>query len=202
MKKRTTTFLCVTIVIVFLPVLRPSVATAGLPIEFTHDGIGEGTLNGVPFGPSDFTITAFGDIGDREEFTNGFFIEHFSAMIEIDGVGSFGILTPTLTFVNQASSRVGFARAPSGLDLLTGPTDPDFALWDMRTSIGPISGNDGRLVQWDLDPQIETTGGILYFFDAEDVPVTFTAEVIPGAPAPLCLLPAAFVLCPRRRRRC
>jgi len=179
-------------------------ATAGLPIEFTHEGIGEGTLNGVPFGPTDFVITAFGDIGDRTEIASGWEIEHLTAMIEIDGVGSFGILTATRTFVNNATQRVGFSRVSGnqGRDLFNGPTHPEFGHWDMTTSIGPLFGDDGSLFQWDRDPVIETTGGILFFFDAEDVPVTFTAEVIPGAPAPLCLLPAAFVLCPRRRRRC
>jgi len=179
-------------------------ATAGLSIEFTHEGIGEGTLNGVPFGPSPFVITAFADTGDRAELPlgDGWFIDHLSAMIEIDGVGAFGILTPTSTWVGNNSRRVGFSHAgPQGRLLLLGPTHPEFGQWDMTTSIGPVFGNDGHLLQWDRDPLIETTGGILFFYDMDDVPVTFTAEVIPGAPAPLCLLPAAFVLCPRRRRR-
>ena len=35
------------------------------PITFTHEGSGSGTLNGVPFGVSDFVITAVGDNDGR-----------------------------------------------------------------------------------------------------------------------------------------
>jgi hypothetical protein len=142
---------------------------------------------------------------DREEIPSGtgWYIDHTSAIIEIVGVGTFGFVTPTRTVVNNAGGgRVGFSHAgPTGPALFTGPTNATFIDWDMTTSIGPISGVDGRLTQWNREPFIETTGGRLILFDEEDVPVTFTAEVTVPGPAPLAMLPLAAVLCPRRRRR-
>jgi len=151
-----------------------SPASAGLPITFVHEGTSRGfLLDDVPYsGSFDFTITAFADVSEREELPsgNGWFIDHLSAMIEIDGVGSFGILTPTRSFVGNASEVVGFAHAgAAGRTLLLGPTHADFRDWDMTTSIGPRSSSNGVLLQWQEDP-LETTGGILIFDDEDGSP--------------------------------
>jgi len=96
-----------------------------------------GTLDGEPF-EATFTITASGDTDDRD--TNGldFWIDHTSASIEIDGVGTFDFVTPTRTFANNDFEVVGFSRAgANGTDLFNGPSHRDFGAWDMLSSIGP-----------------------------------------------------------------
>ena len=147
-----------------------------------------------------FVITAIADTDDRIQDGDVFYIEHLTASIDIDGFGTFDFTTPTLSFVNQGRESVGFSKSfPNARDLFTGPSHPDFASWDMSNSIGPISNDDGRLIQWERDPPIETTGGVLFFDFREDIRVTFTATVIP-APSALALFAVAGLVSRRRKR--
>ena len=58
------------------------------PVTFIHSGSGSGSLEGVPFGVSAFTITASGDTSDRTNLWPGIFsITHDTATIAIDGLG-------------------------------------------------------------------------------------------------------------------
>ena len=149
-------------------------------LMFTHEGNGSGTLAGNPFPASDFVITALGETGDRAPYSSGWFIDHLSASISIDGLGDFDLLTGTRTFVHNGAQTVGFSRAGiGGADLFNGPTDAQFATWDMLGPIGPISGS-GRLLQWTYTPLIDTTGGILKFNNGT-CGATFTAVPAPGA---------------------
>ncbi len=159
------------------------VSPAGaVPISFTHaGGRWSGTLEGVPFFLSEFTITAMGDTDNRESFSDGFFIDHDAASITIAGLGTMTFLTGTRTFVNQSRGLVGFSRSGVwGDDLFNGPTNAAFHSWDMLSSIGPVSGG-GELLQWP-SPAVETNLGTLMFYGIVDLPTTFTAVVpAPGA---------------------
>jgi len=179
------------------------------PITFIHSGSGSGSLAGAPFDVSAFTITATGDTSSR---TSGmlpgiFFIPHDTASIDIDGVGMPIFTEDTLTFVNNGNEVVGFSRP--GSDLFNGPVDPAFAMWDMLSSIGPISGS-GALMQW--APGVQTDLGLLIFNDdgsmfdysTWDIPTTFEAIVnpvpVPGAVVLGALgLGVAGRLCRRRK---
>jgi len=177
-------------------------AAAGPAIMFTHEGDGamSGTLDGVAFDSTSIVISGMGDIDDRTSFGSGFFIEHQSTEISISGLGTFDILTPVGTFVNNNNQIVGFSRSNNGnvdLDLFNGPVNAEFGSWDMTTSIGPHSGS-GNLLQWDADPQIQTSGGILTF-NSMTVDATFPATVLP-APGAVVLLGVAGLITRRRRR--
>lgn len=153
------------------------------PITFIHQGSGSGTLDGQPFGLSDFTITAKGDTDNRESLTAGFFTNHDTASIFIDGIGTFEFVTPTRTFITNAN-LVGFSHSGIlGTDLFSGPLSASLDGWDMLTSIGPVSGN-GSLQQWNLG-NVQTDGGILFFNNGQ-TPATFLA-----IPEPLTILGAA-----------
>ncbi len=186
-----------TLCVLSVLMLANTPAVAGTLI-FTHTGSGSGTLNGVPFGTSDFSLTASVDTSFREPHENGWFIDHATASISIDGLGNLNILTATRTFVNHPRSIVGFSRGgDEGWDLFHGPGDPVFSVWDMLTPIGPIS-EQGELIQWTSTPQIETSGGVL-IFDYSTSSATFQA--LPE-PAMLLLMGAALpVLLKRRRSR-
>lgn len=178
--------------------LASSLAAAA-PITFIHDGSGNGTLDGVAFSAV-FTITATGNTDDRFDLGGGWETVHTSAVINIDGVGSFDFISPTRTFVNNGAQLVGFSRSEgvgNGLDLFNGPNNAAFGTWDMTTSIGPIAGA-GNLLQWGSSPAVETTGGVLYFenflTDAQ-----FTAIVAP-APGALAFLALGGLTATRRRR--
>jgi hypothetical protein len=163
MTKRPTLGACfLTVTVLGLTALTPLTASADL-ITFTHTGdSGSGSIDGNPFSNQAFTITATADTLDIQSFSGGFFIDHATACITIDNVGTFDFVTPTRTFVANDGSIVGFSRAGAGgLDLYNGPVDSAFSSWDMLSSIGPISGATG-LLQWTSLPVI-TDGGQLIF---------------------------------------
>ena len=177
------------------------------PITFIHTGSGSGSLDGVLFDVSEFTITATGDTSNRTSgmFPGIFIIPHDAASIDIVGLGTLTFTEDTETFVNNGNEVVGFGRF---FDLFDGPVDPAFATWDMLSSIGPISGS-GALMQW--APGVQTNLGLLVFdddtdddFTKWDIPTTFQAIVspvpVPGAVVLGTLgLGVAGQLCRRRK---
>jgi hypothetical protein len=133
-----------------------------VPITCTFTGDGSGSLGGVAFADSDFTITTIGDTANRVSFTGGFYIDNGSASIDIVGLGTLNFLTGTRVFVNNSNDTPGFSRAgSSGADLYNGPTSALFSGWDMTTSIGPVAGTM-VLMQW-LSSPVNTDGGQLVF---------------------------------------
>jgi hypothetical protein len=165
-------------------------ATWASPIEFVYTGVGSGTLNGVPFAASNFTITEFADTSNRQSCTLGdcTFIDDTSATITISSLGTFHFLTPTRTVVS--GGVVFFAHAgefgPNLYDLVPDPPALDNYMLD--ASIGPLFAF-GLLNQWTALPLIDTTGGILIFDDTigQDSPGSFQAILVPE-PQPLALL--------------
>ncbi len=152
--------------------------TSAATVTFTHSGSGTGTIGGTPFNNADFSIKSLGNTDDRQGFGSGFFLDHLSSVISIDGLGDFTVITPTRTFVNQNVQVVGYSRAGiGGTDLFNGPNNSAFATWDMLSSIGPIAGS-GRLLQWS-SPSILTSGGQLLFNNETGVSAIFQASVSP-----------------------
>ena len=185
------------LVAVFLLAFAGS-ALAG-PITFIHTGSGSGSLDGETFGSSSFVITATGDTDDATSFGSGWFIDHLSASIAIDGLGTFDFVTATRTFVNNSGGIVGFSRAgQSGADLFNGPLNDVFNAWDMLSSIGPIAGN-GNLLQW-LSSDVFTDEGVLVF-DGGLSDATFEAIVDTPEPTTLALLGLGLVGMGLRRRK-
>lgn len=163
---------------------------AAVPVSFIHTGSASGSLEGTPFDVSAFTFTASGDTGSRVSFSQGFYVDHDAAAIDIAGLGTLTFVTPTLSFVNNTVSGVGFSRA-SGSDLFEGPIDSVFAGWDMLSSIGPISGS-GEVMQWTLSP-VETNLGTLVLDNVRGIPATFEAVVGESlVPAPGAILLGAL----------
>ena len=152
-------------------------------ITMVHSGSGAGTLDGVAFDAA-FTITSIGDTDDRIDLGGGAFsITHLSSEISIDGLGVFDFLISTRTF---SASGIGFGRGPNDSDLLSGPADSPLDTWDMLSSIGPVTGAMSTLQWGPIFGDVETTGGILVFDDAEGLG-TFEAivEGDPGPPNPV-----------------
>jgi hypothetical protein len=118
-------------------------------------------VGGMPFASTSFVVTATADVASRiSDGSSGYFIDHIHTSIEISGVGSYTILTPTRTFVNNNNNLVGFSHAGiHGLDLLDGPALPEFSTWDMTTPILPLTGT-GQLFNW-TNPVIDSTGGVI-----------------------------------------
>lgn len=172
-------------------------------ITFTHEGVADGTLDGVPFSNAEYVIHAVGDTDDREAFTvgDGWLIEHQSASITIDGFGTFNIAQPTQTFVNNGLDPtyggVGVSyNDPFGTSWIDSTADSTLLTWDMTTSIGPITAQVGG-TQFFADP-LMTSGGLLDFAAMGAGRIyTFTA-VVPGPGGFILLAAVAFA---RRKRR-
>jgi hypothetical protein len=153
------------------------------PITITHTGTGSGTLDGNPFGPSEFEINATGDTANVQDCgAPCVFIDLDAVSIDITGVATVTLTTGTRYFANVGI--VGFSRAgPLGLDLYNGPL---VGVWDMLSSIGPIVGT-ADLLQWGFE-DVQTDQGVLFFADATDVPTVFTAVVGEQVPEPASML--------------
>ena len=183
------------IVAATLLVAVPALASAQT-ITFTHTGsLGSGTLDGVGFTRKAFTISATGNVLNRQSFGSGFWIDHDAASISIADVGTFTFTSATRTFVNN-SGIVGFSRGGAGgFDLYNGPSDVQFETWDMTTSIGPVNGF-ARLLQWGGDPVL-TNAGQLSFLNDDGIAATFQAVVGATAvpePTSLALFAVAGIL--------
>jgi hypothetical protein len=169
-------------------VLALGIATIGsklsaVPITYIFTGAGSGSLGGVSFDTSNFTITGISDTTDVQNNIGIYSVDNISASIDISGLGTFDIETGTREFLS--GDAVGFSRATfSGLDLYDGPTNSALSGWTMQTSIGPLPG-DGSLIQWTDTPEIETNAGQL-IFNSGGSDVTFQAIVgsSGGSPVP------------------
>lgn len=187
--------------------LAASAASTAVPITFTHEGVGTGSLdNQLFFDEKAFKITVEADTDDRLNCVLGCqYINAISASIQISGLGTFDFVTATRTFAN--GNTVGFSRAGEfGADLFSGPQDSALANYELDTAIGPISSSDGGVLQqWEADPygEVVTTGGVLFMNFDPDTPVIFTAQLGHAVPEPSSLVlacAALFALGLRRRR--
>lgn len=99
-------------------------------------------------------------------------IDHLFSRIDIQGIGTFNIVSRTRTFVNYDVGIVGYASNSSipGQDLYDGPENSGFRTWHMLTSIGPVEGY-AKHFQWG-GKDVQTDAGVL-FFDGDYLPTTF-----------------------------
>ncbi|MBE3097997.1 MAG: PEP-CTERM sorting domain-containing protein [Planctomycetes bacterium] len=201
-RKNPTLFLATMVVAVCgLWVIAPPAATAEI-IEFTVSFKGSGTLDGVAFPLSAFTITSFADTANKVYAGYGVYsMDHLSSSISIAGLGHLDILTGTRTFWDPGARRVGYSRAGiNGYDLMLGPEHADLGSWDMISPIGPLTGVAYGLHQWGMSPLIDTSGGVLKFDDGGSSVAVFSAARVPE-PYTLSLLAVGGIEALRRRRR-
>ncbi len=173
-----TTFRTAVLIAAVLVAAAPAVASAQL-INFTHAGFAKsGSLNGVSFTDKLFTISASGNLLNREYDGSVYSINHDAATIEIQDLGVYTFLVGTRTFVTPSISRAGFGRQDFGGDLFNyiGADGSPLSTWNMASSIGPLTGTS-RLLQWGGGFQpVVTDGGVLFFGDDNEVSSSFAAR--------------------------
>jgi hypothetical protein len=176
------------ICVMCVALLSPAIGEA-TPIWFTYSGIASGKMGGSQFTDTAFVIRAQGDTLDLSHYSPQVaFVPHGAVEVALEGIGRFGVQTPTLTFLSQQSAAgpvAGISRRTSGYDLVWTAPHAELNVWDLCSSVGPLTGA-GSLMLWDsVDDPVFTSGGRLQLF-ASSALITFRAEVAPE--------PASFVL--------
>jgi hypothetical protein len=190
-----------TIFVLSLALWAPSIGGA-TPIWFTYSGHASGKLGGSQFTDTSFVIRAQGDTLDLSRYSPHIaFVPHAAVEVALEGIGRFRIQTPTLTFLSLESTPgpvAGISRRLSGYDLVWTAPHAELNIWDLCSSVGPLTGA-GSLMLWDsMDDPVITSGGRLQFL-ANTSPITFQAEVAPE-PSGFVLAAIGMLIAFRRRR--
>jgi hypothetical protein len=130
--------LALTLAIGLLSVVHRAQAT---PITYTDTVTGIGALGALPFTGALVTILLTGDtsavLGDPVPRNFG------SATVNVSGIGTATFTDPLMWAIDNPGATggplAGIADVTAGL-LLLGTANGAFALYDLRGSIGPISG--------------------------------------------------------------
>lgn len=161
---------------------------AAADIIYTAAGQGAGTFNGQSFSGA-FTITSVGDTATRTQCVqNGnpvagcHFVINSGLNLNIASLGNFAISTPSISFVNNASSLFGFSQLLPGPIVNTfafmnlGQPANEFATWDGVSDLGPI--NTQMALNNFFTPFVITDGGLLRFSSSPYFSrATFTAQL-------------------------
>ena len=136
--------LALTLAIGLLSLAHQAQAT---PITYTDTVTGTGALGALPFTNALVTISLTGDTSTV--FGDPIPRDFGSATVNVSGVGTATFTDPLMWAIdNQANQLAGIADVTAGLCLL-GTRNGAFALYDLRSFIGPISGavafNSGAL---------------------------------------------------------
>ncbi len=167
-----------------------------VPISFTYSAqIDGGSLGGVAFGPSLFTLVGTADTDDitTESFTGitVFAVDHTATTVSLSGIGTYGVLTPIRSLAvnnDSGTGSIGFSLTePSLADLAFQFPSVALGAYDLSTGIGPVT-NTGFFLQW-LTANVLTDGGLLIINDVQtDITYTTAVSDVPlPAAAPLLI---------------
>lgn len=183
-----------------MTVAAMSARTDAALINFIYTGTGAGSLNGVNFNASAFTINCVANTQSWDYLLPGVAsVDHVSSSITIAGLGTYSTIPQTRTFIVESTGTIGFGLIGYDLfNLMNG--NPGLVGWDKVSSIGPVSNATSLLTQWGSpNPPVNTSGGGLVFNSDNMVAGTFEASTVP-APGAFALIGAVAALGQRRRR--
>lgn len=174
-------------------VLAASAAQA-VPITFSFDAVGSGSLGGESFVDSAFSIVATADTDDVLTGANGRRVHDSAAVVRLASGSSASFTGDIFTVVNVPLSRVGLSDFTAGRAILF-VDHPGAAAYGLDGSIGPLTGTG---VIFNTGFEHATTAGS-FVIDSAEAGV-FTASVVtePGSAA-LLAVGAAVLLGWRRR---
>lgn len=149
---------------------------AAAPIHYIFEGTASGSLDGTRFENTAFRVVAEAETANRMSNSFGYDLAVDHATFELTGLGNFAFTNPqsiTLdTRVNEVYFAPGFVRAT-----VSSPSDMTLGTWDFISSMGPINGAGGTIVETGYS--IDTSGGPLVFDNSDAVPMTFQAIIVP-----------------------
>jgi len=179
-------------------------AASASELAMTYTGSGSGTLNGVAFSKSDFTITVSANTANRGQTVSGYnCLPHDSAAVTIAGLGTYNIVTPTRTIEENSGNNLSVMAFELnwGYDLIAIESlSPQLPKWDMLESIPTLTGT-GELIQW-AGGNVNTSAGVLVFNNAFGFSSTFDTgyKAVPE-PASLSLLACGTLALLTRKRK-
>ena len=166
-------------------------------IRFEVETTASGSLGGMDFDNQLVTISGVGDIDDV--MTNGsvnFLLQDFTAMVEIDGLGSAVFVDAVQAVSNNNSQLAGFGNTTTDQGLFF-VSNSIFADYDLRREVGPVTGN--AIVNF-FTPHVTTSGNLLFSSSAPIATFEATVSAIPEPHAVAIIVLSGCGLAIRRRR--
>ena len=167
-----------------------------VPMTYTINATGTGSLGGTAFSDSDFVITAVADTNNIESSDSGFgsifIVINSNINISVTGIGNGDFTNETQSVSNQGYNVAGFGDNGECLAILY-VENPIFGSYDLSSPIGPISGSP--VYNFFDNASFPTTAGSFVLTDVSNS--SFTAVVVPE---PTTFLLAALALLANRRR--
>jgi hypothetical protein len=160
----------------FLGILHSLPASAEA-ITYIYDGIGSGSLGASSFDSVAFIITALADTDNISPWPAAADLQntHLSTSIQIAGLGTFDIFTPSHTWIGSAEEPSGGLGKDLGINWIT-IQHPGLVGYQLDTALGPLL--DTTPEHWDQFNNVTTSGGSLSFSFMTSV--TFTAAPEPS----------------------
>ena len=150
-------------------------------ITYTEQAVGTGRLGADSFTNALVTITFAGDTANILNYSPGVLVNSVgTALVSVSGVGTASFTDTLAVFDNQPEQAFGIVDLTVSADVLY-LQNPAFATYDLRTSLGPVSGPSSV----NAEDTFNTTRGGFSLTAAGDV--TVTASTVPE-PSSLLLL--------------
>jgi hypothetical protein len=151
-----------------------------VPITYTLQATATGSRGGVAFTDADVLLTMNNDTSNVIGGPTLFEILG-TVTVSVNGAAplTFTDSMEVFSAITLAPATVGFADLTIGLDVLD-DSSVSFQNYDLRTAVGPISGNPAFS---SLNQSFPTTGGALILTSVPGNTSTFTATTV-AVPAP------------------
>lgn len=183
----------------FLLPLVIALATSAVaaPLQYTWNGVSDGTVNGSAFTGKSFVITGQADSTNLSmPVSNVFYVPFDSLTIDIDGLGLFTFNPGGGVFVNNGAAAAGLIGPTQDLLNLESNT---FQTWDLVTPVFVA----GTLTNWPDAWQTLSTSGGTVALTTNSITGTFQGGEVSEIPEPgtVGLLLAGFTILGLRRAR-
>lgn len=184
----------------------------GSPISYSLTTTASGTLGGSSFTNAIVTVTLNGDTANvmpgPSPFTD-IVVNQGNAAVNVSGIGT-GTFTDPIVIASTLNDLTIFGTptviivdntiSGTGILLQTGPV---FSTYDLRSSLGPVTGTGGVASGSHITPVFPTTAGNLTWTVGQQLGTsTFTAVVAAPEPAGLILLGSGLAALFARRFTC